>query len=85
MPKPFQSYQSETDYSFKLSKNRKFLNAFGSQNSKKTYEALVEIANYKDFSIEVYNSRLEIFLFSGRQLYPDILSCSVQIRVKDSL
>ncbi len=70
----FYSYQNQvSQFSYKLSKDRKLSAAFTNQNSRKTYEALYEEENLKDFNVELYNGRLELFLFSGRQINPDVL------------
>jgi len=70
----FESYQAlASNYSSQILKNKKFLSALTSQNSKKAYDILYDLENINDYNIEIYNSRLELFLFSGRQLNPDIL------------
>lgn len=70
----FNIYQSQTsDFSSLLTKNKKLITAFSSQNTKKAYEYLFESNKINDYDVEVYNPRLELFLFSGRQLNPDIL------------
>ncbi|MGA2668712.1 MAG: ATP-binding protein [Ignavibacteria bacterium] len=70
----FDSYQKETiQFSSELLKNKKLLTAIGNQNTRKSYEALFESDRVNDYNIEIYNPRLELFLFSGRQIYPDIL------------
>ncbi len=65
--------KSTSDYSASVVKNKKFVTSFSNQNLKRCYEILQEDAQYKNFNIEVYNSRLELFLFEGRQQNPDIL------------
>jgi nitrogen fixation/metabolism regulation signal transduction histidine kinase len=67
-------YQNKTsEYASVIAKNKKVVNAFLNQNTRKTYEALYDIENTNSYNIELYNSRLELFLFSGRQVNPDIL------------
>lgn len=65
--------KSTSDYSASVVKNKRFVTSFSNQNLKRCYEILQEDAQYKNFNIEVYNSRLELFLFEGRQQNPDIL------------
>jgi two-component system nitrogen regulation sensor histidine kinase NtrY len=70
----FNYYQSKTfDFAEKLSKNKKLDSYIAAQNSKKAYESLFEIEDIDKYNVEIYNSRLELFLFNGRQLNPDIL------------
>ncbi len=70
----FNYYQSKTyDYAEKLSKNKKLESYIAVQNSKKAYESLFEVEDIDNYNVEIYNSRLELFLFNGRQLNPDIL------------
>lgn len=70
----FEDYQKETSqYSSSLLGNKKLRSYLVLQNTKKSYEVLLESDNIKNYNIEVYNSRLELFLFLGRQLNPDIL------------
>ena len=77
----FDDYQKETaQYSTDLLNNKKLRSALVSQNTRKSYEALFESNNIKDYNIEVYNSRLELFLFLGRQLNPDILELQKAMR-----
>ncbi len=69
----FYNYQNQTSqFSYQLSRSRKLINSVTTQNSRKSYEALFEFENYDQFNIEIFNPRLEIFLFSGRQINPDI-------------
>ena len=69
----FYNYQNRTSqFSYQLSRNKRLVNAVTSRVSKKSYEALYEYEAINDFNVEIYNSRLELFLFSGRQVYPDI-------------
>ncbi|MCC6866295.1 MAG: HAMP domain-containing protein [Ignavibacteria bacterium] len=70
----FYNYQNNTEqFSYQLLKNKKLLSALISYNAKKSYEALYEIENINDWNIEVYNTRYELFIYSGRQINPDIL------------
>lgn len=70
----FDSYQKQTSqFSADLLKDKKFQSALVAQNTKKAYDALFDIDNINNYNVEVYNSRLELFLFLGRQLNPDIL------------
>lgn len=70
----FYGYQKKTsDFAGAVARNRKVLNGFTNQNSRKTYEALYDIENLNNFNVEFYNSRLELFLFTGRQVSPDVL------------
>ncbi|MCC7158799.1 MAG: HAMP domain-containing protein, partial [Ignavibacteria bacterium] len=70
----FYDYQNRaSQFSYKLSKEKKINSAFSNLNSRKTFEALQEEESLNDFNVELYNSRLELFLFSGRQINPDIM------------
>ena len=70
----FDRYQQQTiSFSSRVANNYKFLSSFISQNPRKTYDAYHEISGYDEFYTEAYNSRLELFIYSGRQLFPDIL------------
>jgi len=70
----FNGYQSQTSaLSSELTKNKKLVSAFSSQNARKAYEYLLESNKINDYNIEIYNSRLDLFIFNGRQLNPDIL------------
>jgi signal transduction histidine kinase len=70
----FNNYQNQVfEFSQQITHNKKLMSSFSSQSSKKTYESLFDFPKIDDYSIEIYNSRLELFLFSGRQLFPDIL------------
>ena len=70
----FDRYQQQTvTFSTRVANNYKFLSSFLSQNPRKTYDAYYEISGNDEFYSEVYNSRLELFVYSGRQLFPDIL------------
>lgn len=69
----FYDYQNQAaQFSYRLLKDKKLLAAFSSLNTRKAYESLYENENVKDFNVEIYNSRLELFLFSGRQVNPDV-------------
>lgn len=70
----FYQYQNNTaDFSSQVAGNRKLLNAIVNQNTRKTYEAFYDINNYNQYNIEIYTPRLELFLFSGRQVNPDVI------------
>lgn len=70
----FYDYQKRTsDFSTRVSLNKRIFTAFTNQNTKKTYEALYDFQDFGEYNIEIYNARLELFLFSGRQVNPDIL------------
>ncbi len=70
----FKDYQDETsEFSSEIINNKKNLTLLIAQNTKKAYESLFEIEKISNYNIEVYNSRLELFLFLGRQLNPDVL------------
>jgi nitrogen fixation/metabolism regulation signal transduction histidine kinase len=70
----FDEYQKETsEFSSDIVNNKKILPLFLAQNTKKAYESLFETDKISDYNIEVYNSRLELFLFLGRQLNPDVI------------
>jgi nitrogen fixation/metabolism regulation signal transduction histidine kinase len=69
----FYNYQNQaSQFSYQLSRNRKLVNSVIAQNSRKSYEALFEAENFDDYNIEIFNPRLELVLFSGRQISPDI-------------
>ncbi|MCI0449481.1 MAG: ATP-binding protein [Chlorobi bacterium] len=69
----FYNYQNQTaQFSYSLIRNKKLITAFGNQNTKKAYESLYEAENIDDYNVEIYNSRLELFLFSGRQINPEV-------------
>src|SRR5690349_11034503 len=70
----FYSYQKSTsDFASTISDSRRITGAFLNLNTRKTYEALYDLENLNDYNVEFYNSRLELFLFAGRQVNPDIL------------
>ena len=69
----FYNYQNQvSQFSYQIVRNRKLLAAVSGQNTRKAYESLYEIENITDYNAEIYNSRLELFLFSGRQVNPDV-------------
>jgi len=69
----FYNYQNQTaQFSYSLIRNKKLLSAFSNQNTKKAYESFYEAENINDYNVEIYNSRLELFLFSGRQINPEV-------------
>jgi len=61
-----------SQFSYQLLKNKKLVLAVASLNTRKAYDALYETENLGDFNIEIYNSRLELFIYSGRQSSPDV-------------
>ncbi len=70
----FNNYQNQVSaFSTDVLKNKKLVGALSNQNSRKSYEYLSETENLNDFDVEIYNSRLELFMFEGRQLNPDVL------------
>lgn len=69
----FYNYQNQTaQFSYQLVRNKKLVAAFSGLNTRKAYESIYENENINDFNVEIYNSRLELFLFSGRQVTPDV-------------
>jgi hypothetical protein len=69
----FYNYQNRTaQFSYQILRSKKLTSAFSNFNTRKTYEALYENENINDYNVEIYNSRLELFLFSGRQVNPDV-------------
>ena len=69
----FELEQNNTvSYADQLIHNKKILNSFAFQNSKKLYEAFYETPNFLNYNTEFYNLRLETIMFSGRQVYPEI-------------
>ena len=70
----FHNYQNQTSqFSYQLLMNKKLISALTSYNTRKSYDALYEIENPGEYNIEFYNSRLELYIYSGRQIFPDIL------------
>ncbi len=70
----FYNYQNQVaQFSSLLVKNKRLISSFSALNSRKTYDAIYETDKFNDFNIEIYTSRLELFVFSGRQVYPDII------------
>lgn len=70
----FYNYQNQTSqFSYQLLMNKKLISAVTSFNTRKSYDALYELENPGEYNIEIYNSRLELFIYSGRQIFPDIL------------
>ena len=59
-------------FSSEVLKNKKLINSLSIQNARKSYEYLQENENLNNYNVEIYNSRLELFLYMGRQLNPDI-------------
>jgi hypothetical protein len=61
----FYNYQNQvSQFSYQILRNRKLLAAVSGQNTRKAYESLYEIENISDYNTEIYNSRLELFLFA---------------------
>lgn len=69
----YNAQNQASQYSYQLSKNKKLISAVASLNTRKAYDALYESENTGEFNIEIYNSRLELFIYSGRQSYPDVI------------
>ncbi|HEY3249911.1 MAG TPA: ATP-binding protein, partial [Ignavibacteria bacterium] len=70
----FYSYQNDLlVFSYSIASDRKLVAALKSQNTKKAYDAFEDNPEINKYNVEVYNSRLELFLFNGRQLNPEIL------------
>ncbi len=61
-----------SQFSYQAARNKRLVAALSPLNIRKAYDALYENDNLNDFNIEIYNSRLELFVFSGRQVYPDV-------------
>ncbi len=77
----FDNYQKQTSqFSSDLLKDKKFQSALVAQNTKKAYDALFDVDNINNYNVEVYNKRLELFLFLGRQLNPDVLELQRAIK-----
>lgn len=69
----FYSYQNNiSQHSYQLVKNKKLVTALLSQNVKKSYDALFETESNSNYNIEFFNSRLELVIYSGKQINPDI-------------
>ena len=69
----FYSYQNlVSQFSYQLQKNKKLTSAVAQQNSRKAFDALFETEGLGNFNVEIYNTRLEMLLFNGRQVYPEI-------------
>lgn len=69
----FYNYQNQvSQFSYQILKNKKLTSGVASLNTRKTYDALYETENLGDYNLEIYNSRLELFIFTGRQIFPDI-------------
>ncbi|RPI18995.1 MAG: HAMP domain-containing protein [Ignavibacteriae bacterium] len=69
----FNFYQAKTlNFANLTVKNKRLLSYFATQNTKKSYETLLDMEHINEYNVEMYNSRLELFLFNGRQLNPDI-------------
>ncbi|MCX7878153.1 MAG: hypothetical protein N2510_05855 [Ignavibacteria bacterium] len=70
----FYKYQNGTkEFSDRLINNRRLINSFLNQNLRRTYETFYDIPESDLYNTELYNSRLELFMFSGRQIQPGIV------------
>ncbi len=70
----FYNSQNQTaQYSYQLLKNKRLIQAVTALNTRKAYDALYESESTGEYNIEIYNSRLELFMYSGRQSFPDVL------------
>lgn len=69
----FYNYQNNLSlFSYSLIKDKKLTAALLTLNTKKSYEALYDLDLLNNINIEFYNSRLELLLYSGRQINPDV-------------
>lgn len=68
----YNTQNQASQFSYQLLKNKRLILAVASLNTRKAYDALYEAENLSDFNIEIYNSRLELFIYSGRQSSPDV-------------
>lgn len=69
----FYGYQNQvSQLSYQLQKNKKLSSAVAQQNTRKAFEALFETEGLSDYNVEIYNTRLELLLFNGRQVYPEV-------------
>lgn len=69
----FYGYQNlVSQFSYQLQKNKKLTSAISQQNSRKAFDALFETEGLSGFNVEIYNTRLELLLFNGRQVFPEI-------------
>lgn len=59
-------------FTSRLLSNKKLISYINTQNIKKAYENLNEQEDISKYNIEIYNQRLELILFSGRQIQPEI-------------
>lgn len=69
----YNSQNQAAQFSYQLLKNKRLISAVTSLNTRKAYDALYETENPGEYNIEIYNSRLELFMYSGRQSFPDVL------------
>lgn len=69
----YNSQNQAAQFSYQLLKNKRLISAVASLNTRKAYDALYETENPGGFNIEIYNSRLELFIYSGRQTSPDVI------------
>lgn len=70
----FYNSQNQTaQYSYQLLKNKRLIQAVIQLNTRKAYDALYETEITGEYNIEIYNSRLELFMYSGRQSFPDVI------------
>jgi len=73
----FNNYINATlEFSDKLLEDRKLVAAIINQNPRKSYEYLMEFENLNDYNVEIYNPRLELLTYYGRQLNPETTDLS---------
>ena len=69
----FYSNQNELkDFTDRILKNRKLVNFFVNQNLRKLYETFFEVEGSENYNTELYNARLELVMFNGRQIQPSV-------------
>ena len=69
----YNNQNQAAQFSYQLLKNKRLVSAVTGLNTRKAYDALYETENPGEYNIEIYNSRLELFMYSGRQSFPDVL------------
>ena len=68
----FNSYQNEiSEYSDKISNNDKIRKYIISNDVKKIYDTIFKLNLPSSVQLEIYNTRLELLVFKGRQLEPE--------------
>lgn len=65
-----------------LLENKRFISNAVNGSLKKSYEALLDFDNLKDYNIELYNTRLELLVYNGRQISSDISDLNFAIKGK---